>query len=170
MIEKIQKEIVRITEDVCYTDDIAESLLVDIKEALKSPHPTRTSTICIVNHLCSNREIYFFNESRLPLLSASYRLTMGINGKWGVEVCVSRRSRASEWTHTIIRKTHDLKTLEDVSDGVEAHRLYINRTNRMNSSVQSPKEKGTADARKWAVDAISLGFVESVKSITDMPP
>ena len=161
MIEKIQKEIVRITEDVCYTDDIAKDLLVDIKEALKSPHPTRTSTICIVNHLCSNREINFLRESGFPLLSASYRLTMGINGKWGVEVCVGCRSRASEWTHPIIRKTHVLNHLEDVSAGVEAHRLHVKKTNRMLSSLPGLKKKGTfALVKKWSADALSIGWEE----------
>ena len=160
MIKKIQKEIVRITEDVCYTDDIAESLLVDIKEALKSPHPTRTSTICIVNHLCSNREINFLHGSGFPLLSASYRLTMGINGKWGVEVCVGRRSRVSEWTHTIIRKTHDLKTLEDVSAGVDAYQLLVKKSIRMVARIPGV-EKGTmADKRNWAADALSMGLTE----------
>ena len=161
MIEKIQKEIVRITEDVCYTDDIAKDLLVDIKEALKSPHPTSTSTICIVNHLCSNREINFLRESGFPLLSASYRLTMGINGKWGVEVCVGCRSRASEWTHPIIRKTHVLNHLEDVSAGVEAHRLHVKKTNRMLSSLPGLKKKGTfALVKKWSADALSIGWEE----------
>ena len=124
-IKLVRKGIDSHCEEICYREEIAAPLLLDIQDARKATLDPSQTHICITNPLCNNHKSSDEIADFYGLITASYKLKMlkGSN-KWTVEVLVRRRFVTSMWDiprvndQIRVGTTHELAQEYDLSDKI----------------------------------------------------